>query len=67
MVRSFSGQPTTLVIICRNIPLTPSDVNKNPGGLLGLICAGYVPLASESRYPIIIYFVANYRPYLSHF
>ena len=37
------------------------------GGLLGLIFAGYVPLASQNRYPIIVYSVAKYRPYLSHF
>ena len=29
--------------------------------------AGYVPLASQSTYPIIVYFLANYRPHLSHF
>ena len=29
--------------------------------------AGYVPLASQSPCPIIIYFVASYRPHLSHF
>ena len=37
------------------------------GGVLGLIFAGYVPLASQSPYPIIVYSVANYRPHLSHF
>ena len=37
------------------------------GGLLGLIFAGYVLLASQSPYPIIVYSVANYRPHLSHF
>ena len=26
------------------------------GGVLGLIFAGYVPLASQSPYPIIVYF-----------
>ena len=40
---------------------------KKPRGLLGLIFAGYVPLASQRPYPIIVYFVANYRPHLSHF
>ena len=30
------------------------------GGALGLIFAGYVPLASQSPYPIIVYSVANY-------
>ena len=29
-------------------------------GALGSIFAGYVPLASQSSYPIIVYFVANY-------
>ena len=28
--------------------------------------AGYVPLASQSPYLIIVYFWANYRPHLSH-
>ena len=37
------------------------------GGLLGSIFAGYVPLASQNPYPIIVYSVANYRPHLSHF
>ena len=32
-----------------------------------LMFAGYVPLASQSRYPITVYSVANYRPHLSHF
>ena len=35
--------------------------------VLGLMSAGYVPLASQSPYPVIVYFLANYRPYLSHF
>ena len=29
-----------------------------PGGLLGLIFAGYVPLASQNPYLIIVYSVA---------
>ena len=29
------------------------------GGVLGLIFAGYAPLASQSPYPIIVYSVAN--------
>ena len=37
------------------------------GGLLGYIWAGYVPLASQSPYPIIVYSVTNYRPDVSHF
>ena len=38
-----------------------------PGGVLGSIFAGYVPLASPDPYPIIVYSVANYRPHVSHF
>ena len=39
-----------------------------PGGrVLGLIFAGYVPLASQNPYLIIVYFVTNYRPHLGHF
>ena len=38
-----------------------------PGEGGRLIFAGYVPLASQSPYPIIVYSVANYRPHLSHF
>ena len=34
---------------------------------LGLVFAGYVPPASQSPYPIIVYSVAKYRPHLSHF
>ena len=32
-----------------------------------LIFAGYVPLASQNPYPIIVNSVAKYRPHLSHF
>ena len=34
------------------------------GGVLGLIFAGYVPLASHGPYPIAVYSMANYRPHL---
>ena len=37
------------------------------GEVLGFSFAGYVPLASQSPCPIIVYFVASYRPHLSHF
>ena len=37
------------------------------GGVLRLIFAWYVPLASQSTYTIIVYSVAHYRPHLSHF
>ena len=36
------------------------------GGVLGLMFARYVPLASQSPHPILVYFSANYRPHLSH-
>ena len=43
----------------------------SPGGRVGvltLIFAGYVPLASQQcPYPIIVCSVANYRPHLTHF
>ena len=38
-----------------------------PRGLLWLIFPWYVPLASQGPYPIIVYFVANCRPHISHF
>ena len=34
-----------------------------PGGTL----VGYVPLVSQSPYPIIVYSAANYKLHLSHF
>ena len=39
----------------------------NPWGVLGLIFPSYVPLASQSPYPIIVYSVTNYRPQFCHF
>ena len=36
-------------------------------GVLGSGFAGYMWLASQNPYPIIVYSVANYRPHLSHF
>ena len=41
--------------------------NSRGGGILGSVFAGYVPLASPDPYPIIVYSVANYGPYVSHF
>ena len=37
------------------------------GGVLESNFAGYVPLASQNPYPIIVNSVASYRPHLSHF
>ena len=39
---------------------------RPPGGG-GAMFAGYLPLAPQSPYPIMVYFLANYRPHLSHF
>ena len=39
---------------------------RGGGGQLGLMFAGYVPLASQRPYPIKVYFLANYRSHLSH-
>ena len=47
------------MVSCRTIP--------GGWGVLGSSFAGYVPLASQNPYPIIVYSVANYRPHLSHF
>ena len=41
--------------------------NPGGGGVLALIFPSYVPLASQSPYPIIVYSVTNYRPHFSHF
>ena len=51
----------------RNMGSKGDVVQGGGGGELGLIFAGYVLLASQSPYPIIIYSVANYIPHLSHF
>ena len=42
-------------------------VGGEGGGLLGLIFAGYVPLASWSPCSIIVYSVAKHKPHLSNF
>ena len=41
--------------------------NELGEGVLGSIFAGYVPLASQSPYPIVVYSVVNYRPILVTF
>ena len=40
---------------------------RYPGGVLGSSFAGYVPLASQNPYLIMVYSVASYRPHLGHF
>ena len=57
----------TQVIKLNHCVLSPLPTPRGGGRVLGLTFAGYVPLASQSPYPIIVYFWANYRPYLSHF
>ena len=44
-----------------------SNLGRGGGGVLGSSFAGYVPLASQNPYPIIVYSVAIYRPQFSHF
>ena len=44
-----------------------SPLTRDSGGVLGLMFAGYVSLASQSPYSFIVYSVANYRCHLSHF
>ena len=56
--------------VCFGFGHVPSaNLQYIPGGgaVLGLIFAGYVPLASQNPYPIIVYSVDKYRPHLSHF
>ena len=48
-------------------PPTPPGKGRGVAGALGSIFAGYVPLASQSPYLIIIYSVANHRAHLNHF
>ena len=50
----------TLMISTKRRPLP-----RGGGRVLGLIFAGYVPLASQGSYPIIVYFVANCRPHIT--
>ena len=40
------------------------STNHGGGGVPGLIFAGFVPLASQSPFPSIVYSVAKYRPIL---
>ena len=50
----------------KSLCFIPSSRPSGGGGVLGLMFAGYVPLASQSPYPIVVYFWANYRAHLSH-
>ena len=50
-------------LVCKN---SVNNIPGGRGGVLGLMFAGYVLLDSQSPYPTIVYFLANYRPHLSH-
>ena len=49
-----------------NVYMPPAEGGGGVG-VLRLIFAWYVPRASQSPNPIIVYSVANYRPHPSHF
>ena len=58
------------VLSHQSAPITQQSSPRVRGGggwLLWLMFAGYVPLASQSPCPSIVYFLANYRPHPSHF
>ena len=55
------------VLSHQSAPIAHQSSPGGWGGVLWLVFAGYVPLASQSPYLIIVYFLANYRPHLSHF
>ena len=61
---AFGGQQTEAVLrFIDNYTIQ----RINPRAVLGFSFAGYVPLASQSPCPLIVYFVASYRAHLSHF
>ena len=60
-------QTWATIWIFQNLLTTIAVQGWGGGGVLGLIFAKYVLLASQSPYPIIVYSLANYRPHLSHF
>ena len=55
------------VLSHQSAPIPQQSSPRVEGGVLWLMFAGYVPLASQSPCPIIVYFLANYRPHPSHF
>ena len=57
--KNMSGLP--------GLPNTTIEPRGWGGGGLGLMFAGLVPLASQSPYPILVYFLANYRLHPTHF
>ena len=53
------------IVFVRDRPVV--RVGCSLGRYTRVVFAGYVPVASQSPYPIIVYSVANYRPHLSQF
>ena len=66
-LNAFSFRFPVILSVILDINTPPPGGGGGVVGVLELIFAGYVPLASQIPYPIIVYFVANYRPHLSHF
>ena len=62
--RSLFSQIDSVSLIAKKESIRPRG---GGGGVFGSSFAGYVPLASQRPCPIIVYFVTNYRPHLSHF
>ena len=60
---SYTIQGISYVTAVKKVCLGPGEGE----GVLGLMFAGYVPLAFQSPYPIIVYFLASYRPHSRHF
>ena len=61
------GRSPSCFVLAAFQRLPPAASPGGGGGVLGFSFAGYVPLASQSPCPIIVFFVASYRPHLSHF
>ena len=67
-IPSGLGAPFSLTTLLEQFsPARSRQVWTPGGGVLGLVFAGYVLLASENPCPIIVFSVVNYRPHLSHF
>ena len=62
---------THLSLVVQKVDSAPGKGGGEGGGgagcVLGLMFVEYVLLASQSPYPIIVYFLASYRPHLSPF
>ena len=63
LLPSFSGPNISLLynfVYMKIVLLRAINLLVREGGVLGLIFAGYLSLASQSPYPIIVCSVANY-------